>query len=334
MTEVKKELEKGFEYDQEGLRMATPSEIAKYKAERLQTKIIADIGCGIAVQAIHFSRKSENVIAVEKDKMRYELAQRNAINAKVNNIKFLKGDAFDPLIVESLKGADTVHSDPSRIKVGNEWAMDMLSPNPLKLMELYDANAFSFDLPVHFNIKKLPEEWEKEYISMNGEPKRISTYIGEVKRYEMSVITLPSRQRIIKNERLDRKLYYSKNVKNYIYEIDQAIVLAGLVPEYLENFKGVEPLLFDSQRSFLTSDSLMADDFIINTYEIIDKCRDISEIKNKIRKLKIGNIILRFSVPDSQYYSIRKILERDSSGENKGYLFKIGEIYYIARKII
>lgn len=334
MTEVKKELENEFEYDKEGIRMSTPIEIARYKSERLKSDTIADIGCGIGVQAIHFSFNSRKIIAVERDDMRYEIAVRNAIKSKANNIEFLKGDAFDPHIVKSVRGADTIHSDPSRIKNGNFWSLEMLSPNPLNILEEYDANAFSFDLPVHLKIENIPKEWEKEFISVRGEPKRISAYVGKSKRYDISVITLPTKERIIRNSELERKFSYSEDVKNYIYEIDQAIVLAGLIPEYLRNFKNIEPILFDSQRSFLTSDNMVADNFIINTYEILAKCEDIHDIKGKIKKFKIGKVIIRFSIPDDLYYNTRRILERDAVGENIGYIFKIGDLYYIGRKII
>jgi SAM-dependent methyltransferase len=334
MTEVKKELENGLEYDEEGMRMSTPIEIARYKSKRLKSDTIADIGCGIGVQAIHFSFNSKKVTAVEKDDIRYEIALRNAVRAKADNIEFIKGDAFDPRIVKSVRGVDTVHSDPSRIKSGNLWSLEMLSPNPLRILNEYDANAFSFDLPVHLKIENLSEEWEKEFISIRGEPKRISAYAGKAKKYDLSVITLPSNDRIIRNNELERKFSYSENVKNYIYEIDQGIVLAGLIPEYLKNLKNTEPILFDSQRSFLTSDSMIVDNFILNTYEILAKCEDIQDLKNKIRKLKIGKVIIRFSIPDNLYYNTRRILEKDAIGENIGYIFKIGNFYYIGRKII
>ncbi len=333
MTEVKKQIDQKLFYDPEGLRMATPVEIAEYKAERLATNTIIDAGCGIGIQSIYFSKYSKMVIAIERDKERYEMAKKNASVYGRKNIEFINGDALDRSVLEKINESNIVHSDPSRKKKGENWSMDMLSPSPKAILKSYGADAFSFDLPVHINHDIIPNEWEKEFISVRGEPKRVSVYIGDIRKFNTSAITLPSKERITKSESCDRNFFLANKPGSFIFEIDQIINLSGLLPEFLSKFPDFEAMIIDSQRLFLTSDVLKEDNFIINSYEVLEQDSTVSGIKKKIAGYDIGKIILRFNISDNLYYSAKKIIEDGIKGNGTGYLFKHEDFYYLAKKI-
>lgn len=334
MTEVYKGKIQGLEYDPEGFRMATPPEIADYKSRRLAFSSIADLGCGIGIQSIYFSSHSEKVIAVEKDEGRFNIALNNFYKINIRNIEMIKGDALDKDIAKRVGEVDVVHSDPSRLKSAENWSFEMLSPNPLEIVQKYKAETFTFDLPVHLKSDRIPESWEREYISLKGEPKRIITYTGKAKQYNVSAITLPSQRRLIGRPDIDRSLIISNNVDNYIHDLDQTIHIAGLLPEFLIDNKSARPILIDSQRIFLTSEEKLEDDFILNTYEVKGHAKELNRLKEIMRNENCGKVIMRFSIPDNLYYAMKKILEKEVAGNNTGYIFKIGETYYLGKKII
>lgn len=172
----------GLNYEIEGFRVSTPLSMATYKAERLATDSIADLGSGIGVQSLEFARFSNYVISVERDPKRLEIARNNAKKKRIGNIKFREGDALEDKIIREVGKVDTTTSDPSSHKIGMQWEFSFLSPNPLEVVKKYSCDNFSFELPASLPGQLAPFNWEIEYTSLSGELKIMATYIGKIKK--------------------------------------------------------------------------------------------------------------------------------------------------------
>ena len=98
----------------EGVRFATPEVVARYRAWRLRTGVLADISCGIGGQAVCFAEECNRVYGVDIDGERLECARRNAGVYGVDNITFIEGDALSPQVVEQVADAEIIFSDPAR----------------------------------------------------------------------------------------------------------------------------------------------------------------------------------------------------------------------------
>lgn len=332
MTEIEKKLLKRAESDEEGFRISTPPEIADYKARRLKNKSIGDLGCGIGVQSIFFSRYFEHVLAIEMNKERYEIAKKNFKKFHIRNIEIINGDALDRKIVEFFDGAEIIFSDPSRPKKGDEWSMDDLSPSPERIVETYKKHdAFAFDVPVHLGVEKINRDWEKEFISVQGEIKRLSLYAGRIKKYDLSAFLLPSEVRITRNNSIERYVPMAEKPLDYIFEIDPAIWYAGLLPELFSEFKNMYLLLKDKKRVFSTSNLEYIDPRFKNIYRKVFVAENFNELKEKLLLFGARKVFLRYRI-ENDYYSIKTELEKNLRGKENFYVFQFGDKFLGATK--
>ncbi|MCL4447274.1 MAG: hypothetical protein M0Z77_04270 [Thermoplasmatales archaeon] len=333
MTEVKKRLTDNLVSDEEGFRMSTPLVIAKYKAERLKSKTMADLGAGIGVQVLNFALVSERVIAVENDVNRLEYLRRNAQAIGVTNIETIYGNVLNEDIIERVREVETIHSDPSRKRANERWSFQDLSPNPLDVIKSYDCDRLSFDLPAFFPEEQIPEGWEIEYISLSGELKRIGAYIGGVKRFGKSAIALPSEERVVENQDTDRVTGQAEKPLTWIYDLDGSLYYSNLIPEFLSRFSGLRLLHEDRQKTLVTSDKFLESAFLTKSYSVIDSVRNINDVRGRLDRLNAGKVILRYSMDPSKYYDERRNLERGLYGNETIYVFKFADTFYLADRV-
>ncbi len=321
-----------FQHDDEGLRVATPIPIAKSKAERLSNETIADLGSGIGVQSIVFSYYFHKVYSVERTgRIRY--AKRNAKKFGIRNIEFIKGDALNESVIKKLKDVDVIFSDPSRPVRKGEWDLEDLSPSPLKIIKYYKNDAFVFDIPVQMRMNKLDDEWEKEYISLDGEIKRLSIYLGKVKNYDRSALILPEGIRVIYNPQIERKINVMDEPLDYVYDVDPAIQYAELLPEIIREMGDLYLLLKDKKRCFLTSKNFKEKEYFRSIYVIDFYAENMNALIQKLRENNAGKIYLRYNVNADEYYIIKEKIEKNLQGKEKYYIFRFKEKFYVGREI-
>ena len=106
--------EKQWKLDQEGLYSLTIQQIAVEQAKMLRGDVVIDAFCGSGGNAIAFAREGKQVVAVESNKDRLEMAKANAKSSGVyENITFITGDSVNGLgVLAQIHGADAVFLDP------------------------------------------------------------------------------------------------------------------------------------------------------------------------------------------------------------------------------
>ncbi|MEM3324836.1 MAG: rRNA adenine N-6-methyltransferase family protein [Thermoplasmata archaeon] len=334
MTEIKKILPYELDYDDESFRQSTPYEIAEYKAKRLSNFSIADLGAGIGIQSIFFSKYFQKVVAIEKEKKRYKMAERNFKKLNLKNVTLYHGDVFKEDFFDIVSSCEIVFSDPSRPLKGDSWNLEMLSPPPEKIISYFKNNEnFSFDIPVQISREKIPSNFELEYISLNGEIKRLSLYLGKIKKYERSALMLPEEIRIVYNGNIDRKLEEVELPLHYIYEIDPAIAYADLIPEFFGMYKNMYIFLNEKKRKLATSDNFYYDKIMKNIYVVNFLAKNFKEVKENLKNNDARKVFLRYSIESREYYKIKNAIEKNLNGENDFYIFKKGEKYIGSIKI-
>lgn len=102
--------DEGIQMDRESLYSVTPEDIAYHIAQKTHGTIILDGFCGIGGNAIGFARSGKEVIAVDIDAEKLEMAKHNAaIYGVTASIRFIQGNILDILgTVE----ADVAYFDP------------------------------------------------------------------------------------------------------------------------------------------------------------------------------------------------------------------------------
>ncbi len=333
MTEVKKRLAVGLVYDDEGFRMSTPIQIAEYKAERLKTESIADLGAGIGIQALSFALESTRVYAVDNNKGRVEYGRKNAEILGLTNIEFTVGDVFDGSIVKRTNDFDAIHSDPSRSRTSERWSFEDLSPDPNKIMDLYRPERASFDLPAFMPSSAIPADWEIEYVSIEGELKRMCTYSGAGMSFGKSAITLPSRERVVANRDSSREVEVVDRPSKWIYDLDGSLFYSDLLPEFIREREKLSLLYKDRQKTLLTSEKFYASHFLTKTYSVLQTADTVQDLKEKLFKMGAGRVVIRYSIDPSQYYENRRNLGKDLDGDGTAYVFKFNDKYFLAERV-
>ncbi|MFA4662209.1 class I SAM-dependent methyltransferase [Pyrococcus kukulkanii] len=325
-------------FDLEGLRYATHEVVADYRGRRLKkqgVESIADVSCGVGIQLIFFAKHEIRAIGVDIDPLKIEFAKRNAEKYGVN-IEFLVGDSLSPDIVEKID-AEVIFSDPARPPEVPERNLEDLLPSPLKVYEAYKekAEAFIFDLPPQIRREKVPWKGEFEYIDLYGHVNRLTFYTEPLAKAERSAVILPQEARLESDPNLENIVEEAETPGKYLYEIPQAIDYADLINELFHKVKGELKLLLREKRRILaTGDDEVKSDYFKRSYVVIATIPfHPVRINDFLRKEGYGRATLRMSVPEEEYWRIRRKIEQGLKGEKRAFVFKVRDLAVIAESL-
>ncbi|NJE76085.1 methyltransferase domain-containing protein [Thermococcus sp. ES12] len=322
--------------DTEGLRYATHEVVAKYRAERLSelgVKSIADVSCGIGIQLIFYAMKVERAYGIDIDPMKIEFARRNAEKYGVANIEFINADSLDPETVGRVD-AEVIFSDPARPPEMPERRLEDLLPSPLKVYEAYrnKTDSFIFDLPPQMRRERVPWKGEFEYIDLFGALNRLTFYTEPLARTERSAVILPAGGRIESNPDLENIVEWAEKPGEYLYEIPQSVDYADLINELFHILSAdVRMLLREKRRVLATGDEEIRSPYLKRTYVIAGVVPfHPVRINDFLRKEGFGRATLRISVPEGEYWKVRKRIEANLRGERRAFVFQFGKMAIIA----
>lgn len=308
-------------------RYSTPESVAMYRSERLKGNRIIDIGSGAGIQSIFFARNSK-VAGIEIDKVRYLLSLLNSKAYDWEMPSFINND-FHKENIDVLHPS-IIFSDPLRAETEAERNIRSLLPNPYEIIELYEhlTKEFVFDLPPQMKRSKINiENFESEYISINGSLNRFTVYIGKLKRKNFSAVLLP-KMITVESDVQDKINHSIKIPHKYIYSVDPAVIYAGLEGNVSNNLS--LPFLYrDKRRVILTSDE-KKEEFPGETYCIIGESSE-DHLVNSLNSLGAGKIFPRYN-PSEEYYNFKTSIESKLSGKELYYLFNYDGQILICKK--
>ncbi len=314
-------------FDEIGLRYSTPKIVAEYRADRLKCDTIADVSCGVGAQLIFFAMKCNKAYGVEIDKKRALFAKLNAKALGLKNIEIITGDALSDEVVDKVKDADIVFSDPARPPEEEVRTLESLQPNPILIHEKYlrVTENIAFELPPQMPPERIPLEGEKEYTSLNFRLNRLALYMGELAECEVSAISLPSRERVTNlDDAMDPEK--TSRIESILYEVDPTIMKAELLPNLLGKLNFSAGIIYSDKRRTLLSSDEEVDSTFLRRYNVLKVVKfETSTIKSTLRDVNAAKVTLRFSLNPSEYWNVRKKLEEGLSGERWVYLFRVGE---------
>ena len=306
---------KKLHYRDEDIRWATSELAAAYRAERLKCKVIVDIGCGIGFQSFAFAKTCKKVYAIEIDKEKIALAEKNAQILGWKNIEFIHGDALSDKVISQLKEVEIVFCDPERSPEERKRDVATIKPSIPELLKKYRALTENIAIEFPPQITEIPFACEKEYLSMDGALNRLTLYFGDLQKCERSAVVLPRKEKL--SSAAEATLKKTEMLAEYLYEADPAVVKAGLLAELSEK---TETELYDSGKNvFFTSDKTIKNHFFKNAFKVVEMCtQDEHEIITALQKHKAGQVILRIPVDPTEYWKVRKRIESTLTG-NKTY---------------
>ena len=321
---------KNLYFDTYGLRYSTPEIIGRYRANRIRGYRIADVSCGVGMQAIFYSFTNEKILCVDIDARRIEYARKNAQVYGRNNIQFVVGDSFSEHIYNMAKEYDIIFSDPARKEKERERRLENLMPSPLKIIEKYGNRDYIFDLPPQITQDKIPSGWEKEYISLNGKIKRLTAYTGTLYEVDRRAVSLPTGAMLKSDsqEEFTKKMEFS----NYIYIVDESVYYARLLGELERKYPSLWYVVTGKRRTLASSTNLIRSPFL-RPFKILFFSDDFNEIIFFLKREGYGKITLRLNVSPERYWKIRKKIEEKLNGQKKASLFKIDDNYLVGEDV-
>ncbi len=335
MVKIKKALLKHpqaqkLHYRDDDLRWATPEIVAAYRAQRLKCKVIADVGCGIGLQAFAFAKTCKKVYAIEIDERKLELAKKNAEILGLKNIEFIHGDALSENVLKQLKDIEIVFCDPERLPEESKRTVGTIKPSIPELLKKYGSITEKIALEFPPQITDITFDCEKEYISVDGQLNRLTLYFNGLQKCGRSAVILPAKEKLCSDE--EATLEETEELGEYLHEADPAVAKAGLLAELSQKTKAA---LYSSGKStFFTSGKKIKSHFFKNSFKVVDVCaQDEHEIITALQKHKAGKVILRFSVEPKEYWDVRKRIESKLTGDKTYALLYLKDKAVIVEKV-
>ena len=313
-------------------RFATPEVVAKYRAERLKCSTIVEIGSGIGGQTFAFSKTCKKVIAIEINKEFSKILKDNLEKLNIKNVQVLQADALSKETIQQIKKEkpDVIFCDTEREEFG-ERTLDSIKPNLKEIIKSFSpvTKKIAIEIPPFTKTEELEnfkksEDFEREFLSLNGKLNRLTLYFNELKTSEVSVVSLPSKERISSNEKIinntpPKASKVDVNSYQYLYLIDPSIILANLVNALSSKLKSEILLLQD--KPYLLSNEKLSSPFL-ESYKILSVCENkFDVILKQLKELHAGKVIIRYKIPPESYWNERNKYENKLQGNTEIHIF-------------
>ncbi len=314
---------KKIDGDNIGYESATPEIVANFIAKDISERLgsyasinIIDCCCGIGSDALALSKVCNFVLAVDKNKERLKIAEKNAKISRCKNIKFICADIFD-LNLKNLKEEyklNVAFADPQRRLTENgkfkrTSNLAETSPNTINLINFLRTEIPDMCILASSNAEvNLDLPCEKAYIGWEGRKGKRETllvlYFGNLKRCGVSAVVLPACAQICgtKSETENKENFSDKPLK-YLYEIKDCVVKAGLQNELT---KLTECKIWTEK--FLTSEKIAESNFFENRFKLLAVCAHENLIEN-LKKFNAGKIVIRGKIMPEEYTKMKNEVE-------------------------
>ncbi len=322
---------KNLYFDEYGFRYSTPEIIGKYRAQKIRDLKIADVSCGAGMQAIFYSFTNERVVGFDINPKRIEFAKRNAMAYGASNVEFYVGDCFSSEVINLAKNFDIIFSDPARKESEPERSLETLIPSPVKIIEKYGADRdYIFDLPPQISKAKIPDGWEKEYISVNHKIKRLTVYTNSLYKHDRVAVSLPQGEVLVSDE--PDYVDLSEEMGDYIYVVDEAIYYGELFEALKKSLNESIWYLRRAKRRSMASSSTLVKSAFLEPYIVLGVSKDLSSSLLILKENDAGKVTLRMDISPESYWVTRKKIEGELKGSKHLYLFQLGRKYVTAEK--
>ena len=322
---------------QNDLRYSTPQIVGDYRAKRVKKSLgnakIVDLFSGVGLQTISFAKNLKRVLSVEIDERKVAFAERNFKLFDLRNVDLIKGDVFSEEVINKVKefSPSVIFADPERKSVGSREDEEELI---VKIYETFSpiTKNLIIEIPPYMSVEslrgKIHSSFESEYLSIDGNLRRLTLYFGKLRRFEVSCVKLPEEYYLGTNH-IQGNLEEVEEPGEFIIELDEAFSKSGLFSSFLTSCK----ILSGGRNFVLTSNELVKEDNpakpFIQEYKtlLVENCSQDYD-NNILAFLKEHNfkyVVLKQGFSPETYWQVRKSYENKlKNGDNKmAYLFKL-----------
>lgn len=301
---------------------STPESVARYRASRLASHDLVDVGSGAGMQSIFLS-ESCNVTSIEISALRCTMARLNAREYGFKPRKIINADYTSVMNSLDIDRDTVIFSDPLRPPTEQERTLKTLLPSPETVMDFVSGKTekFVFDLPPQIRQDHVSIGGEMEYLSLDGAINRLTLYTGELGNSRASAVMLPQGLRV-RGDPGEDNLRSANKPESYIFIPDISVVYANLLHR-LKGYGNLSIIGKDTRRVLLTASEAPEFAFPGEVFRLVDSSGEVELVK-KLKMNNCGKVIPRFHIQPDEYYTMRKEMERELTGERDIYLMKAG----------
>lgn len=302
-------------------------------AKAVEGKRCLDLTCGLGIDALHFSKHFEEVIAIEQNEVLAEVVRSNFELLGIKNVKIVAETAENYL--ENYKNApfDLIYIDPARrddrgkkVFLPEDCLPNIVELLPklreissrilVKMSPMYDVDAA---------IRQFPEATSVSVLSIDNECKEVILDFNRHKdlvNFENSINLKPtiyakiySKNAFLIFEKKEKVHAFSKNTEGveYVVEPDVAFYKARMLSTFSDCFLANNDISMTSINGFFLSKNKLEHSLPARVFKIIETFDyQPKKIVTKLKQLNINalNVIQRdFSFSTQQIRTALKIKE-------------------------
>ena len=312
-------------FTEAGLEQASRLSVAAHHANRYVRaglSSVADLGCGIGADSLAFAAAGLSVTAVDADEVTAALATYNLAPFPEAAVIHAKAEDVD------LSEVQGVFLDPARRTSGHSNTQRLTrfedySPSLDFAFSLADTHPTGIKLGPGFDRDQLPEGWEAQWISVNGDVVELGLWSPGLSREGVgraALVMTPAgtHEMVAASDSQDAEL---GEIARYIYEPDGAVIRARLIGDLARQMGAhmLDPLI-----AYMSSDVLVETPFA-QSFEITERLPlDVKQIRAWAKSHNIGTLEIKKRGVDIDPAEFRKKLSLSGKDSATLILTRIG----------
>lgn len=233
-------------FTREALEQASDPQIRQYRSQSVRMQRIVDVCCGIGSDSFAFARAGGEVLGIDLDPLRVEMARLNAAALGIA-AQFEVADARAPL-----PQTDLIFFDPARRTAEGKRIFDVEQYEPpLSLVKQWQAQTIMVKLSPGVKIEQVaPYSGTIEFISVEGDLKEAVLHLPR-RTAARTVATRLDNGSVLQWSRGDDENEVVLSApRQWLIEPDPALIRAGLVTQAAHQWNGAQ---LDETTAYITA---------------------------------------------------------------------------------
>lgn len=276
----------------EALEQASAPDVRAWRAETFAQpgrRVVVDACCGIGADSLAFAQAGADVIGLDIDPLRVEMARLNAAALGISNARF---EVADVRAGDNMPDADLIFFDPGRRDRSGRRVFDVEDYKPpLSTIRAWRAGQIVVKLSPGVEIAQLTQYLEEgarvTFVSSEGDLKEALLIDGG--RPVGAALLL-----------VDGKAHYwddhwaeatvAEAPRRWLIEPDSSLIRAGLVADAAVTLGGA---LLDSQIAYITSDAKPQTPWV-RAWRILDWMPfNLKKLRAYLRERNVGTVTVK-----------------------------------------
>ncbi|MEO8330336.1 MAG: methyltransferase domain-containing protein [Candidatus Nanopelagicales bacterium] len=312
----------------DGAEQSTRPVAAAHRARRYANAGVdhaADLGCGLALDAMALAAHGVTVTAFERDEVTAAAARANVASLGFGDVVEVRCADVTGLRFGTEEGFDGVYADPARRRDGRRISSPEQWSPPLSWVLNLPASSLGVKVAPGLAHDLVPAGSEFEVVSIDGDVVEAGIYRGELRSQDVSrrATLLPDGSTLTDHD-LPGEPVPTAAVGRYLYEPAGAVIRSGLVAAVADQMDGwlIDPLI-----AYISSDAERVSPYARGYHVLSVMPFNVKKLRAHLRSNGVGRITIkkRGSAIEPETLRRQLHLDRSQSGEATVVATRLGQ---------